>query len=240
MKNRTNTEKPGNKRTLWRDSLMAIIGLTMGACGLGDSDANQAPLTTHTADTVSQSAPEETAVLLEKQRELDEAKRELKALRDEMAKAPKIKPPTLTPPAIEAAVVKTGESKPGKLSNHNVAGDIGVVASAMAIGVDKRIPLGVGTSFSSDVEKIWAFIKVKNKNAPTKLRMVWKRDGKQRMAVDLRVGKSKGWRTWSYKRMGRRDAGQWTVDVLTQDGTKLHSMAFEVTPAAENTDFASK
>jgi hypothetical protein len=240
MKNRTNTKKPGTKRTLWRNSLMAIIGLTMGACGLGDNDENQDSQAAHAFDAMSQSAPEEMAVLLEKQRELDEAKRELKALRDEMAKAPKIEPPTLTPPEKEATVVKTGELKPGKLSNHKVSDELGVVASAMAIGVDKRVPLGVGTKFSSDVEKVWAFIKVKNKNAPTKLRMVWKRHGKERMSVDLRVGKSKGWRTWSYKKMGRRDAGQWTVDVFTQDGNKLHSMAFEVTPSPEKTDVAFK
>ena len=110
----------------------------------------------------------------------------------------------------------------------------------MALGVEKRVPLGVGTTFGSDAEKVWAFIKVKNKKAPTKLRMVWKRHGKERMAIDLRVGKSSGWRTWSYKRISKHDVGEWSVDVLTQDGKTIHTMSFEIAAGQAQTDLAKK
>jgi hypothetical protein len=110
----------------------------------------------------------------------------------------------------------------------------------MAVGVEKRTPLGVASEFTTDAEKVWAFIKVKNTNEPTKIRMVWKKDGKARMDVKLRVGKSKGWRTWSYRTIRKRDVGQWTVDVLTLEGDKLHTMKFEVKPGQPNTDVASE
>ena len=160
-----------------------------------------------------------------------------------VAEVESIEPPTLNvskSAKTDASVALTTEAKPGTLNSHEVEGKLGVIASAMALGVDKRTPLGVGSKFSTDSEKIWAFIKVKNKTAPTKLRMVWKRQGKQRMAIDLRVGKSSGWRTWSYKRIGKRDAGKWTVEVFTQEGEKIHTMAFEVQEASVQTDLAEK
>ena len=229
------------KRTLWRNTLMGIIGLTMSACGISADEPleNEA---TQGIDVLSALTDTAEPSPSDKQKEIDSLKRELEVLRKRVADVEAIEPPTLNAkekPKTEEAIALTTEPKPGALNPHEVEGELGIVASAMALGVEKRVPLGVGSKFSTEAEKIWAFIKVKNKKAPTKLKMVWKRNGKQRMAIDLRVGKSSGWRTWSYKRIGKRDAGNWTVDVLTQEGEKLHTMAFELTDGQAHTDLAN-
>ena len=243
MIRRTNRSTIRATRTLRRNVLMGIIGLTMSACGLtddvSDPPSDPSPLTKTTTEVPDVVTEPSTKM----SREVTALKEELERLRDKLAVAENIAPPTLqsTPKSqpSHGSAESTGP-KPGKLTTYKVKGDLGVVGSAMALGVDKRVPLGVSNSFSTDAGKVWAFIKVKNKTAPTKLRMVWKRDGKERMAIDLRVGKSSGWRTWSYKRMGKRDAGQWTVDVLSPEGETLHTMAFEITDGKNQTDLANR
>jgi len=241
MKRPTKNQKQTTRSSLWRNTLLGIIGLTMSACGLS---ADEPERESHNVlDVISAQADIASPTPTDKEEQIKALKQELEALKEKVAKVEAIEPPTLDvakPIASAKPVALTTQPKPGQLDSHEVDGELGVVASAMALGVEKRVPLGVGSKFSADAEKIWAFIKVKNKNAPTKLRMVWKRHGKQRMAVDLRVGKSSGWRTWSYKRIAKQDAGKWTVDVLTQDGKTLHSMDFEVAPSSAKTDIAGK
>jgi hypothetical protein len=120
------------------------------------------------------------------------------------------------------------ESNPAMFA---VKGAFGIVESALATGITERIPSGISDTFTVDVDKIWAYVKVRNRGVPTRVRMVWKQSGQVRMSVNLRVGKSPGWRTWSYKRISTRDVGSWTVDVLTEEGKLLHTLAFRVLQA---------
>ena len=105
-----------------------------------------------------------------------------------------------------------------------------------ATGVDKRVPQQVGSKFAKG-EYVWAFTKVKNTGAETHVRMVWKKDGKVRSNVQLRVGKSPGWRTWSkHKMRSDKDLGDWVVEVQDVDGNVLEEIDFKVSHSSDVAD----
>ncbi len=107
-----------------------------------------------------------------------------------------------------------------------------------AHGVEKRVPQEPSTLFEEG--KVWVWARIKNPGARSQIRMFWKHDGRIKSRVDLEVGTSPGWRTWSRKTMTARDAGDWVVEVRTWDGRLLDTVEFEVAPDAfaqsEHTD----
>ena len=103
-----------------------------------------------------------------------------------------------------------------------------VTAQAIAIGVDKRNPIGEGSAFDTKVGALYAWVKVKNLGEPTTITMVWKKEGKKKLSATLPVGHAWGWKTWSKKGIAAKDAGAWTVEVLSADGQLLQTLAFDV------------
>lgn len=147
------------------------------------------------------------------------AKAKAKPAPKPLVKAPARKAPTTA--AVGAAAVRTME----------VTSDLGVIESATALRVEQRTPIGVSETFRTDVGKVWAYIRVKNQLEPTKVTMVWKKGGEEKFRIDLNVGTSHGWRTWSRKTITARDTGDWTVEVLSAEGDELHSFGFRIVPA---------
>jgi hypothetical protein len=233
MKMNHDTKLKKARRSLIRETLMAMIGLTMGAC-TADTSSPECPEQDASQAATAQFDPRSAADVAAAQgANLDLPEEPTIALPTPIA-LPPLNGPTLKTTGPKATfLAKAPALQPGKLTPHRVKTSLGVIGSATGVGVDQRTPLGVATTFSSDVEKVWAFIKVRNTLRDTKVRMVWKRDGKTRMQVNLKVGKSKGWRTWSYRKMGHRDVGAWTIDVLDMRGETLHTMAFDVTRPEE-------
>ena len=62
--------------------------------------------------------------------------------------------------------------------------------------------------------------------------MVWKKEGQTKLSVTLPVGHSWGWKTWSKKGIGAKDAGHWTVDVLDANEQLLETLSFNVDAGA--------
>lgn len=103
-----------------------------------------------------------------------------------------------------------------------------LVDTAVATGVERRVPTGLGEVFSTDVGSVWAWVSVENLGAPTTLTMVWRRDDKVRSSLELPVGTSPRWRTWSRNRIRKFDAGEWTVDLYDADGNLLDTLEFTI------------
>jgi hypothetical protein len=106
-----------------------------------------------------------------------------------------------------------------------------LVGAAIAKGVERRDPIDEGDSFDPAVGALYAWVKVRNLGEDTTITMVWKRDGKTKLAVSLPVGHSYGWKTWSKKRIAPREVGLWTVEVLDAEGLLVGSVGFEVAGA---------
>ncbi len=95
-------------------------------------------------------------------------------------------------------------------------------------GIADRQLVGEGARFEADGGRVYARIVVDNPGPKAALAMVWRRDGRIIQSLPVNVGTSPRWRTWSYKTLGKRDVGQWTVEVLDAEGTAIARAAFTV------------
>jgi hypothetical protein len=114
------------------------------------------------------------------------------------------------------------------LATEPATGPLTVLEGAAARSIAERRPEGPAERFPADVGQVVAFVHVRNDGPQTQVRQRWTHDGKVRYTALLTVGTSKGWRTWSRHRMGAKDAGAWTVETLSPDGTVLATTRFEV------------
>lgn len=149
----------------------------------------------------------------------------------------------LSPPVREVQKPAPREAAPRPteaLQSFEVQGDFGVVSGGLATGVKDRTPTGIGDRFTTETERIWAFIKVRNRLNPTHVTMVWKKNGKKIWSYELRVGKSSGWRTWSRKRVSQRDVGAWSVEVLDVEGKLLVTLPFTITSAPDGPEASAQ
>ena len=123
---------------------------------------------------------------------------------------------------VELAVEKT------ELNVAPVKSELSVVESTTCLNVEKRIPEGVSTHFTTNSGAVWAYVRVNNPGNATHIQMLWKRDNEVRAQMRLRVGKSPRWRTWSRMRLRQFDVGEWTVEVRDDDGLLIHELLFDV------------
>ena len=108
---------------------------------------------------------------------------------------------------------------------------LAVIGKAISSGVEERMPTGVAETFQADGQQLFTWLRVRNKTGvEQQITVEWKRAGQVLSRVELRVGPSAGWRTWSRRTIGARDVGDWFVDVLGPDGQLLTSMTFTVKP----------
>ena len=107
------------------------------------------------------------------------------------------------------------------------APEISVVDLEVCTSVEDRIPVGVDTSFSGDVEKLYCFTKISSNQDEGSIFHVWVHNDKVMARVELSY-RSKVWRTWSSKNIEPSWSGKWRVDVESSDGTVLGSKEFEI------------
>ena len=98
----------------------------------------------------------------------------------------------------------------------------------VARAVKRRRPLGIGTRFTLDDERLWGYIEVINPEHPQHVWMEWFRDDQLRSRLKVRVGVSRTWRTWSWQRLSRYDAGRWRLKVTSPSGELLAQTHFIV------------
>jgi hypothetical protein len=91
-----------------------------------------------------------------------------------------------------------------------------------AKGVENREPVDEGTEFAAK-DTVWIWSRITDADG-TKVKHVWKRDGKEEWSVALSI-KSKKWTTNSRRVV---KPGSYVVEILAEDGTKLTEVAFTV------------
>jgi len=98
---------------------------------------------------------------------------------------------------------------------------------AICRDVVDRAPIGRGSVFHTDTERLYCFTKVVGAKTDTTIIHHWYLNGKLKASVTLPV-KSASWRTWSSKDITSSDTGDWMVEVLTADGKAIESILFLV------------
>lgn len=101
--------------------------------------------------------------------------------------------------------------------------------------VEDRQPVGAGTVFADNLEKIYCFTKIVGATDTVSIYHVWYMGDKEVSKVSLSV-KSSSWRTWSSKVLAGMGLGKGRVEVLAEDGTLLGKTEFEVQAAEVKTE----
>ena len=95
-------------------------------------------------------------------------------------------------------------------------------------GITEREPVDITYSFLPSDERAYAFLRVSNLGAPTNVTFAWYYEDRVHAMVDLDIGTSPGWRTWSSTNLR---SGQWRVELLGHDGLVLAEHSFVVAPS---------
>jgi hypothetical protein len=138
--------------------------------------------------------------------------------------------PQLPPAATPVTLPPKGGVRPTPVKTETDGTPPQIVFGTIAGNVNRkaRKPEGLKKAFEAGTGSVWAFLSVRNRDNPTHVTVVWKHKGRVRSKINLRVGVSKGWRTWARRRLMKRDAGPWQVDVLAANGAVLKTMRFKV------------
>jgi len=93
--------------------------------------------------------------------------------------------------------------------------------------VGDREPVGITDNFPKDTVKVYAFIEALDVEKETDIKIQWLFEGKETAMIELTLGKSKRWRTFSSKRIGVR-RGNWEVRMLDIHDNLIKSLEFTV------------
>ena len=118
---------------------------------------------------------------------------------------------------VQSPVLQDSNARPPRINKLKIARSI-----------KRRRPMGVGTIFRVNDERLWGYIEVSNLESPVHVWMEWLRKGEVRSKLRIRVGVSRRWRTWSWQRLSQNDIGDWEVRVLSSQGDILARTYFTV------------
>jgi len=110
-----------------------------------------------------------------------------------------------------------------------VAPDLEVVDSAVTPAVEDRLPTERRTTWKIGVDtRLIGWFELKNPSSAVDLELVWRKDGKENWRFPTNIGTGKNWRTWAEKRIGKRDAGAWTVELVDSNGYVYSKLSYTV------------
>jgi hypothetical protein len=112
-------------------------------------------------------------------------------------------------------------------------------AIQICTAVEDRQPVGAGTVFPDNLEKIYCFTKIVGATDAVSIYHVWYMGDKEVSKVSLSV-KSSPWRTWSSKVLSGIGLGNGRVEVLAEDGTLLGKAEFEIQAATKTAEEETK
>lgn len=104
---------------------------------------------------------------------------------------------------------------------------ISIQEGVICLDIVDRTPIGTGDIFTKEISKLFCFNKVVGAQKPTTITHLWYLNGLLQSKVSLSVN-SASWRTWSSVTMSPEKAGEWMVEIVSEDGVVLESIIFLV------------
>lgn len=106
---------------------------------------------------------------------------------------------------------------------------------------NERIPVGADKIFPNDIGELFCFTAIENLVADDSVTHTWYYNSREMAAIDLEVGRSPFWRTWSIKSIKPRWIGDWRVVVFDSKGYQLGFTTFQIIESpAESTEQPTK
>ncbi|AEI14662.1 hypothetical protein Flexsi_1003 [Flexistipes sinusarabici DSM 4947] len=102
-----------------------------------------------------------------------------------------------------------------------------VLRISIAKDIENLEPVNTGKTFDNNVGKLYCFTEIKTDEYPTKVVHVWLYNDNIIAEVPLEVN-STTWRTYSSKKILPKWAGNWKVEVYSNDGELIDSVEFNI------------
>jgi hypothetical protein len=137
---------------------------------------------------------------------------------------PKDPPPAneSKPTSLVAATVPTGAAGP---TGAEAGANLRVVDFVVAREIVEREPVDVSETFSFADGNAYAFARIANDGEPTEVSFVWFHRDAIYAAVEMTIGASPRWRTWSSAEL---QPGPWRVQLVGADGLIIAENSFTV------------
>lgn len=119
--------------------------------------------------------------------------------------------------------------------SYSFASKIKVEQFVCSENVINRTPVKISKTFSTEVDKVYCFIKVITDKTPTYMYHVWYKNGKKIAEIKLNI-KYQFYRTWSYKTIFPSDVGDWKVELLDDNKNKIAETYFKILAGSRQVD----
>lgn len=115
------------------------------------------------------------------------------------------------------------------LAFHSVSAGQALTVEEFQFGtaVENREIVNPDSSFSADVGQVYCFTRITGAESETSVTHIWYLDGVEMATVELPV-RGPNWRTWSSKTIFSDWTGEWSVDLLDEEGNLLMTKTFTV------------
>ena len=214
------TEKPIEDVKANKETVAAYRSGEAGGDGEGES-GNQKP-----PDTLAVSQP--SRLIQEPGAESQTTKRKPSDSQLSLGKEPESEGVSETPAVVSAhpsgeqiQAATVGEDTPARVDRPVIR------RSAIALGVEKREPIGVTQRVSVSQQRVYCWMRVINGQGE-KVTVRWMRKRNKITETHLPVG-SNSWRTWAYVSLGPSMIGPAQVEIRDENGEILETLPFEIT-----------
>jgi hypothetical protein len=102
-----------------------------------------------------------------------------------------------------------------------------IARMVIAGSIEDREPVGVVNAYSASTEKVFCFLETGDVKSETMVSFVWYHGDTKKAAVELPLGISPRWRTYSSKKLGGL-TGEWKVELHDSGGSVLKTVSFTV------------
>ncbi|MCC6623485.1 MAG: DUF2914 domain-containing protein [Deltaproteobacteria bacterium] len=107
-------------------------------------------------------------------------------------------------------------------------GGFRVIEIAVGTGLEEKLPVNVKKVYDTVPELLYCYTVFENPGRDTTVTHVWRRGSRLVSRVELEVGASPRWKTWSKQRTQPHWTGLWSCEVLGPDGQQLGLSVFQL------------
>ena len=104
---------------------------------------------------------------------------------------------------------------------------LSVETAAIATGVENLTPIGVGEKFPATIGRVYCYSKILGGSEGNSVKHIWYYGDKKVSEMSLSV-KYSSFRTYSYKTIPSNWTGKWRLEIVSDDGTILKTLEFNV------------
>ncbi len=135
------------------------------------------------------------------------------------------------PPATPGTPGADGKADPWSEPGTHIwpsGGGLKLVELVVGTSLEEKLPTDIKTHYPVPPEILYCYSVFENPEPDATVTHVWRRGSRLVSRVELEVGRSPKWRTWSKQRTQPHWTGLWSCEVLDRNGQQLGLTVFQI------------